>query len=799
VTRAPALSLAVVLTLALGLGANLTMYGIVDRLLLTPPPHTERPGELRRLMVEQYQEWRGERSATDILSYPDFAQMTASSRVADAAVWQEQRLTLGQGAAARQIDGAAVSGNYFALRGVRPALGRLLQPADDDVAAERAAVISHAMWQRDFGGASDVVGRTLALGGEAVYTIVGVAPRGMTSLRLAAIDVWLPLRKAVTQDVLDSPNWHGFGAVVRLHEAAAAPATMEEMSLRLRRGRAEHIAAGRFDADARALLTPLLEALGPTARPEARVARWLAGVSLVVLLVACVNVANLLLARMVRQRREIAVRLALGISRRRLIGQLLLEGTLLGLAGGAAALLIAHWVGSALGSILLPDVAWQELGWTPLLPVFAVAAAVTAGLAAAVVPALHAARPDLSDALRQGGVGGLTRGTARTRTALSLAQAALSVVLLVGAGLFVRSLDAVRDVDLGYRLDQLLYVETSFMPGTTTPEERLAIRQEVLSRLRAHPAVAIAAEANTAPFMWSMSNNVKLPGRDSLPLIGTGAHWFYTVSPGYFDVLGTRVLRGRAFDERDVTARENVALVNETMARALWPGRDAIGECMLVGSEECTYVIGVVPDTRQRHFQEEPSAQYFVPLTPDHIRQSRIVLLRPAPGVQQPRDALRAAAASVDPRIRYVSVESARERFEPQERSWRVGATLFSVFGALALAVAALGLYAVLAFDVQQRTREIGVRSALGAGRARIVGMIVTGALRVAALGILLGALAASALAPRLGDMLFETSPHDPLIYGAVALALLAVATTAALLPARRAASVDPNVALRAE
>jgi putative ABC transport system permease protein len=794
--RSPALTLAIVLTLGLGLGANVTMYGIVDRLLLSPPAHVAAPEQVQRVVIEQYEAWQDRRTTREHFAWLDFEDVAAAQSIAAAAAWQEQRLTVGHGVEASQLEGVAVSGGYFALLGVRPALGRLLSSRDDRPDAERAAVISYDMWQREYGGSRDVLGRTLGFG-TAPYTIIGVAPRGLTTLRLRSADVWLPVHHAVSSDVRETRNWLAFATVIRLRPEVSAAAAADEMSLLLRRGRAEQIAAGRYDGDARALVTPLLEARGPSPLPETRVAKWLLAVSLVVLLIACVNVANLLLARAVRQRREIAVRLALGISRRRLVGQLLLEGVLLGVGGGAFALVLTYWLGPIVSATLLPDIAWRELGAPRLLLPLALALAALAGLMAAVMPAVQMSRPALADSLRQA-TGG-SRATVRTRLALSLAQAALSVVLLVGAGLFVRSLGAVRTLDLGYDMSGLLYVETSFAPGTTTSEERLRLRHDVVDRLRGHAAVDGAAAANTAPFLWVMSNNVRLPGRDTLPRIGSGDHWTYIVSPDYFDLLGIRPLRGRTFTERDVRTGANVAVVGETMAAGLWPDADPLGACMYVADDatECTFVIGVVRDTKQQHVREEGSAQYYLPLAAEHTPS--VVLVRPRRGVERPGDVIRAAVAQIDPRVRFVSITPAAERFAPGVRQWRLGATLFTGFGALALIVAALGLYAVLAFDVAQRTREIGVRSALGARRGDIVRLVVGSAVRVAVVGVLIGGLIAAALAPRLGDMLFGVAPHDPLTYLTVAATLLAVAVAAALLPARRATAIDPNQALRAE
>lgn len=795
--RAPALSLAVVLTLALGLGANVTMYSIIDRLMLSPPEHVSAADQVRRVMIESYSEYRRERAANGTLPWADVLDLESATLLDGAAVWSERQLTIGDGLSARELDGVAVSGNYFAVIGARPALGRFIAPADDADNAPPVAVIGHEMWQREYGGSADVLGRTLDAG-DGPIPIVGVAPRGMTTLRLGRADVWLAAAPTMGATMRTARNYYSFGAVARLAEGADEGAAMDQLTTLHRRARAEQIEQGDYPEDARVLLTPLLEARGPHPNAEAHVARWLAGVSLVVLLIACVNVANLMLARMVRQSREVAVRLALGISRRRLVAQLLLEGVLLGAAGGAAALAVASYAGTAISSTLLPGVAWSELGWSPGLVPLALALSALTGLLAALVPALHASRRDPGLTLRQAGAGGVTRSTARVRTGLAAAQAALCVLLLIGAGLFVRSLDAVRSVDLGLRLDGLLYVETRTRPGATTPEERSAISHSVLDRLRSHPRIEAAAGAFTAPFMGSMTNTVRLPGGDSVPQVGGGQIWMHIVSSDYFRVLDIPIVRGRAFEPNDATVDPRVVIVNETMARALWPTQDPIGQCIYPGAEtECSHVVGVARDSRQREFREQSAMEFHVPLQPESA--AGIIMVRPRRGADDGPALVRDAVLSVDPRIRHVRVIDATDRLAPQERSWRLGATLFSAFGALALAVAAVGLYAVLAFDMSQRTREIGVRTALGAGRASIVRLVLVRALAVSGAGIAIGALAAALLAPRMQDLLYGVGPWDVTTYVAVACTLLATAAAAALLPAHRAASVDPNTALRAE
>jgi putative ABC transport system permease protein len=293
-----------------------------------------------------------------------------------------------------------------------------------------------------------------------------------------------------------------------------------------------------------------------------------------------------------------------------------------------------------------------------------------------------------------------------------------------------------------------------------------------------------------------MMSDVRLPGRDSLPRVGGQMHRVYNVTPEYFGLLGMRFIAGRPFDERDVRAGGSVVVVNESMARALWPEGDAIGACVLIASDDCSFVTGVVRDARFSSIREEGVAQYFTPL---RTHGSTFILARARPGSAGVAEQLREAATAVDPRIRLVQVTAARDAFAPQEREWRLGAALFTAFGLLALVVAAMGLYAMMAFDVGQRTREIGVRSALGASRSSIVGLVVGRAVAVAGAGVLLGGAAAALLTPRLEPLLFGVRPHDLMTFGLVSACLLTVAVLAAAIPARRAAAVDPAVALRGD
>ncbi|MGH7480820.1 MAG: FtsX-like permease family protein, partial [Longimicrobiales bacterium] len=459
---------------------------------------------------------------------------------------------------------------------------------------------------------------------------------------------------------------------------------------------------------------------------------------------------------------------------------------------------------AALRGLLFPDLSWTDPEAATRLFGFVAVAALVAGAATGAVPALQAASPDVLQALKGGGRG-VSERAARARNVLIAFQAGLSVLLLIGAGLFVRSLVEVRDLDLGLAVDDLLVVEPAF-DAAFEDEARRRFYLRVSETLEAVPGVRGATAAVATPFMNSYSTGVEAEGVDSIPDVGTGGPYIYGVQPDFFDVLGQRVLRGRAFATADARAdAARVAIVNASMARRVWPGKDPLGRCLFIGDDvderRCTTVVGVVGDARREDLIESETLAYYVPFPSAHMNSwppdALIVstALEPGDVVDDVRRALHAA----EPALRFARIRPMRELLAPEARAWTLGATMFSVFGLLALLVAGIGLYSVLAFAVAQRRREIGIRAALGAAPARIVRMVIGQALRVAGLGITIGLLIALAAAPRLGDLLYRVSPRDPVVFAGVALTLLVVAALAGTLPAFRATRVDPQEALRSE
>jgi predicted permease len=799
--RARGFTAVAVLTLALGIGANAAMFGIIDRLLLRGPAHVQDPDRVVRLYGTVTRPGSGSRTSSSF-GYVTYALMREQARLLDgaAAYASPNPVVVGTGDDGAAVPVARATWDFFPLVGVRPALGRFFS-RDEDLPPDgrRVVVLGHSLWRRQFAGDSAIIGREARVGGE-TYTVVGVAPEGFTGVELQPVDAWLPL--SLTHPVTNWPTaWNAQWLVVlaRLKASATSDAASAEATAIYQRGY-----GGTNQARARAVLAwqPTRFAENGREAPETAVARWLVGVSLVVLLVACANVANLLLARGFSRRREVALRLAIGISAWRLRRLLLLESLVLALAGCIAGLILAWWGGAAIRALLLPDVAWLH---GPVdARVFAVAAglALACGLAIGLVPAWGAARVALAPALRTGSAqAGSQR--ASLRSALLFAQCALSVVLLVGAGLFVTSLQRARGVPLGFDPSRVVRVQIGWPRAENAPaepERRAQVYAAALERLRATPGISKAAIAVGTPFGFSFGVDLRVPGYDSIPALPGGGPYLSVVTDDYFDVMQTRVADGRAFTTADRAGSERVVVVNEPMARTLWP-RGAIGQCMYVFSDTlpCARVVGVVAEMRRNALREPPAMQYYVPLGQEQGVGGSALMILPGRSVESVEPMLRQMLREIDPSILGLRVEPLPSVIDPLHRQWKLGASLFSLFGLLALVITAVGLYGVIAYLVAQRTAEFGVRMALGATRRGIVGLVVAGGLPVAAAGLATGLVVALLAAPSVQGLLFESSARDPRVIAGAGLALLIVAMAACVIPAARAARTDPVTALRAE
>lgn len=806
--RQPGFALVIVLTSGLGIGANATMFGLVDRLLLKPPALVVDPDHVVRFQMTESEHLLGPTWTNESMAWKTFTdQRDHATYFSDiGAYFTHPDMPLGRGAEARKVRATLATPSYFRLLAVHPLLGRFYGDTEDRPgAATPVAVLSWRYWLRAYGGVPGALGKQLFLGSQ-TYTVIGVAPKGFNGVDLNAVDVWIPFHAGAvdvvgTGDWRDTYNWQWLDVLARLKPGVTRAMASDEAT---RIQRAAVAKVPDVDHEARAALVPLLGfERGAVPHARERVALWLASVAVVVLLIVCANVANLLLARAASRRREIAVRLALGVGRGRLVRQLLAESMLLAVVGGGMAVLLARWGGDVLRTTLLPNVTWVEspLDWR-VAGVAALATLLT-GLLTGIAPALQASRPVLTVALRSGAADGASPRS-RLRTGLLAAQTTLSMVLLIGAGLFSRSLWRIVHADIGYDARSVVVADVDLGVAGYDKAARPQFYDRARERLKAVPGVTQVSLAINSPF-WSMnSTRIRLTDRDSTPRTPGGGPYFNGVTSDFFSTMGMRLVRGRGFSMADRAGSAAVMVINERMADFFWPQQNPLGKCVKIGNDSlpCAEVIGVVATARVSQIQEEPRAMYYVPLEQSAMREmppDRILFIRTQdkPGLLVPN--IRTAIQGVGPNLPFANIRTFQSQIDPEIQPWRLGAVMFGVFGGMALLVAALGLYSVMSYTVVQRTHEFGIRSALGATPRRIVRSVLRDGLRVVVAGAVLGAVIALLGGRFLAPLLYQTSARDPAVFAVVIGTLLAASIAAIVVPARRATRVDPLEALRAD
>jgi putative ABC transport system permease protein len=790
--REPALVAAVVVTFALAIGANAAMFGLVSRLMLGAPPGLASPDGLARFRLTT--------------SYPRYQEVSALTAAFTAvAATHAKKVILGAAAGATEISAIAATGTYFQTLGARPALGRFFGRDEDQLpTGTPVVVLSHSFYRSRFGGNPDVLGSNIVIDGTQ-FTVIGVAKPGFSGDDIAAVDVFIPLSAALRGS---APEWWAderinlVSVVVRLRDgitpaAASALARVEPIDLE-----------------------PLLSA-SDRSSPQARIAKWLLGVALVVLIIATANVGTLLLLRALRARREVAVRLALGATRARLAADLAVRSVLLALAGAAAGLLVSAWLSQLVRATLLPNLAPDDRVADPRVLVVTLALALIAGLAAGLTPiALVSHKGIAADLVGSGTLGSLSRS--RAQRALVGVQVALCTLLLVGAGLFVRSLARVKGQELGFSTAHLLLVRLDFREqlGGAREDE---VHRDLAERLRGMQGVSGATVVQATPFGNHTTPPVSVPGREEPPSAGQQIATMYAATPEYLRLMDVRLRQGRLFDAGDRAGSSLVVLVNETFAREAWPNESALGKCVRAGhapNEEpqggmasatlpCRIVVGVVRDSRVRSLRpvnrEGNLLQYYVPFgqqppppsfVQDFTNVSGIIVAVAGDPARMTQTVQRFIQTNSATPV-YARVHPYQDLLDPQLRPWRLGATLFVAFGALALAIAAVGLFGVISYIVSQRTREIGLRLALGGTGRTVGGWVVVGAVRMVAIGAAVGLVGALAAGSRAQELLFETAPYDPGVLLTALGTLVLVSLAAAAVPAYRAAKVSPMVALR--
>ena len=815
--RSPGLSLTAILTIAIGVGAVASMFGIMRSLLLAPPPHVAEPDRVVRLhQLFPPVEGRPAPRPGANTSYPFYERLAAHAATLDGvATYDIGEVAAGTGTDARMTRAVSVSAGFWRTLGVQPALGRFIADAEAHPATgARVVVLGHAFWRSRFGGRADAVGQTLRIKGSP-YEIVGVAPRGFRGIDLADVDLWLPLFVEADGNPR-AANWHTFGSsfnlkvVMRLkpgvtQERAAAELTTLQRAFLVDTYTPMFKDPARLEPyrQARVLLGPITGGRGDDMRliPEARVTAWLVGIAVILVAVACANVAGLLLLRAMRRRREIAVRLALGVSRTRLAGQLLTESAVLACAGGLAALVTIVWGGAWLQRTILPAMAWElSVVIDPGVLAVTVLSTLAAALVAGIAP-LYYARADVLSGLREAGPGTLVRRP-RLQSVLLAVQGSFSIVLLVGAGLFVRSVRNVETLDIGLDRDGVLAVSVDFAGTGRSGADVAAFFERALERISSVPGVTRASLSRNIPLRAASGGNVaRLPGREApLTQPGGGSLYVNDVTPGFFETTGMRMLEGREFVDAD---RNNgpVIIVNATMARLGWPGRSPLGECVYIiqRKDACTTVVGVVADSIKFNIRDEPpSLYYYTPLDANQIGP-RAMLVRTAPAAGRKDADIRRGLMELDGSLPFVRIETMGEELDPQIRPWRLGASVFTAFGVLAVALSLVGLWSSVSYGVSQRVPEFAVRLALGAKRGSLVTAVLRDGLRHAVTAVTVGLLIAAGASRFIADLLYEVSPLDPAVFGSIAVGVLVVAALASLLPALRAIRIHPADALRAD
>jgi putative ABC transport system permease protein len=791
--KAPSFTLAVITTLSLGVGASTAIFSLVNGILLQPLPLPDPDGLV-------YANEINAKRMTISLSWPNYLDWRERARSFEAlANSREESVTMTGTDRAQRLRARRVTGNFFQAIRVQPARGRGFRDDDDRPNAAPATMVSDAFWRTQLGEDPAILGRILKLD-DVAYTVVGVLPPGFEYVR--PYDLFLSMGPiSGSRGLLDRGNHQGFYALGRLKPGVSVDAARSELAAIAAALEKEYPTtnttvsamaeplAYRLVADVRLTLLVLFGAVG------------------FLLLIACVNVANLLIARGASRQHELAVRAALGGGRARLVSQLLVESTLLSVVGGLLGVVIATGLLRALMTVApenTPRLANVHLDATALL--FALGAAAISGLVFGAIPAMQVSGVRGQQALIRGRAAGFSSSSHRLRRALMVVETALALILLTGAGLMMRTLQQLTQVETGFRPDHLLTTRFMLAGEQWTEARRRGFYDDVLSRVRALPGVTSAALAFSLPIDGSNWNSIfivadkPVPPRAELPSAA-----FSPVSAGYFETMGTRLIRGRTFDARDSATSVKVLVVNEALATTLWPGEDPIGKRLKQGWPETPEqvspwreVVGLVADVKLNGVMLETPMQAYLPIMQESSRGLALVI-RTATDPASLGSAVDTAVHQIDKDLPLFQVRTMDQMLDSSIARQRMSMVVFVVFAIVALTLASVGLYGVVAHGVTERTHEIGVRMALGADQRHVLALVIRQGLSMALVGTAIGVAAALALSRWIQGLLFGVQATDPVTFAAVVGMLLAVATIACYVPAWRATRVDPTQALRAE
>lgn len=790
----PGFATAAVVTLALGIGANTAIFSVCNAVLLKPLPYSE-PG---RIVMLWEQPRGGPFYTVAPANFVDWREQTHSFSEVVAIRSSSSLILAGQGEPAR-LRGAAVSSNFFSLLGVRIALGRNFLAEEDRPDGNHVAILSYRTWQERFGGQPDIAGKHVALN-DTSYTVVGVLPRGFQFASKASdfqaqnqFDIWVPLGLDLGKL---QRGTHPLRVLARLKpgvELVQAQAELNVLGANLER---------LYPADNRGkgiVAVPLGEQITANVRPA--LATLLGAVGLL-LLIACANVANLLLSRAAAREKEMAVRVALGASRPRLAQQLLTESILLAGLGGCGGFLFALTTVSALSSRLPADLSRASgIAVDARMLVFTGLISLATGILFGLVPLFHARKVNANESLKQNarGAGG---GQSRMRSGLVVAQIAIAMILLVGAGLMAKSFWALLHVSPGFRTEQVLTARLS-LPRSRYPDNRriAAFQQELLQSVRSAPSVQAAGFASYLPLSgndngWAFF----IEGRPPLPVGVFNMAKYRPASPGYFEAIGIPLLRGRGFTFADTADSSWVVMINQSMARAYWGHQDPVGQRLRFNNEVWRTVIGVVGDVLHERLDGEASPEMYMPFTQAaNIESGPTIVVRTAIDPTAVAADVRSAVSAIDRAMPVDQIETMEQLLSVSVAQPRFRTVILVAFSVLALVMASIGIYGVMNYLVIQRTREFGIRLSIGATRGDVLRLVLGRAAVLIGIGLCLGMLGSVILVRLIAKLLYGVTPLDPLTFLVVSILLSAVALSASYIPGRRATRVDPMVALRYE
>ncbi len=787
--KQPGFTLIALLTLSMGIGANTAIFSVVNSLLLRPLPYSESE-QLTWVWMDN----RPEGIREDITSWPNFEDWRAQNQSFQAmAGVRDRRFNLTGAGEPEELYGANVSPNFFELMRVSPARGRGFNADEEHEGRDQVVVIGHVLWQRRFGGDANIVGQTLSLSGQP-HTIIGVMPPGFQFPNKT--EVWKPLAPDAQTRRARGSFW--LPVIGRLKPGVTRAQAQTDMA-----GIAQRLEQQYPNTNTGFGVNVVL--MHEQLVGKMRTALWvLLGAVGCVLLIACANVANLLLARAATRQKEVAIRAALGASRGRVVRQLLTESVLLAAAGGVLGLLLARWGLDALVAFAPSDLPRAEsISIDRHVLFFTLGLSLLTGLVFGLAPALQSSKLGLGEVLKEGGRSG-GGGGRHTRSVLVVAEIALALVLLVGAGLLLKSSWRLQQVNPGFNPERVLKVRLS-LPLSKYPEGAnvAAFYQQLLERLRALPGVK-AAGATSSVLLYKVHNSagILIEGRPAPSGSSRPELPLDSVSPSYFQVLGMQLIQGRNFTEQDKRDGLPVAIVNETMARRFWPDEDPIGKrfTLFDAGPQARWltVVGVVRDSRRQGLDAPIRIESFLPHAQRPLRAMEVVLRTTDDPLTMART-VRSVVWSLDGDLPVSEIQTVEQMVGARVAPRRFNLLLLGLFALVAVLLAAVGIYGVMSYSVTQRAHEIGIRMALGAQTRAVLSLVIGQGMRLALLGVGIGLAAAVGLTRLMAGLLFGVSATDPMTFGAIALLLVGIALLACYLPARRATKVDPMIALRCE